>query len=117
MNTTQFTWCKSAMPNHPQPVPPIYQPEVAAARIVDVVFDGRAYGARGAFDDRAGGVLDPSFLTSLPDAAWSLVEAVAASTRFRLGAGPRRAATRARVASGGESERVGEGQGGQEMSA
>ena len=34
MNTPQFTWCRSKMPNHPQPVPPIYQPEVAAERIV-----------------------------------------------------------------------------------
>jgi short-subunit dehydrogenase len=34
MNTPQFTWCRSKMPNHPQPVPPIFQPEVAAERIV-----------------------------------------------------------------------------------
>ena len=25
MNTPQFTWCRSKMPNHPQPVPPIFQ--------------------------------------------------------------------------------------------
>ena len=30
MNTPQFTWCRSKMPRHPQPVPPIFQPEVAA---------------------------------------------------------------------------------------
>ncbi len=30
MNTTQFTWVKSRLPNKPQPVPPIFQPEVAA---------------------------------------------------------------------------------------
>lgn len=41
VNTPQFSWCKTALPRHPQPVAPIYQPEVAAARIVDVVFDGR----------------------------------------------------------------------------
>ena len=41
VNTPQFSWCKSALPDHPQPVPPIYQPEVAAARIVEVVFDAR----------------------------------------------------------------------------
>lgn len=34
MNTPQFTWCRSKMPGHPQPVPPIFQPEVAAERIV-----------------------------------------------------------------------------------
>lgn len=30
VNTPQFTWIKSRMPHHPQPVPPIYQPEVIA---------------------------------------------------------------------------------------
>jgi hypothetical protein len=30
MNTPQFTWVKSRLPNLPQPVPPIYEPEVAA---------------------------------------------------------------------------------------
>jgi NAD(P)-dependent dehydrogenase (short-subunit alcohol dehydrogenase family) len=34
MNTPQFTWCRSKMPRQPQPVPPIFQPEVAAERIV-----------------------------------------------------------------------------------
>ena len=34
MNTPQFTWCRAKMPRHPQPVPPIFQPEVAAERIV-----------------------------------------------------------------------------------
>jgi short-subunit dehydrogenase len=34
MNTPQFDWCKSKMPRHPQPVPPIYEPEVAARAIV-----------------------------------------------------------------------------------
>ncbi len=34
MNTPQFTWCRSKLPRHPQPVPPIFQPEVAAERIV-----------------------------------------------------------------------------------
>jgi hypothetical protein len=33
VNTPQFSWVKSRLPNHPQPVPPIYQPEVAAAAI------------------------------------------------------------------------------------
>jgi NAD(P)-dependent dehydrogenase (short-subunit alcohol dehydrogenase family) len=34
MNTPQFSWCRSKMPGHPQPVPPIFQPEVGAERIV-----------------------------------------------------------------------------------
>ena len=34
VNTPQFNWCKSRLPKHPQPVPPIYQPEVAAEAIV-----------------------------------------------------------------------------------
>jgi short-subunit dehydrogenase len=34
LNTPQFDWCRSRMPDHPQPVPPIYQPEVAARAIL-----------------------------------------------------------------------------------
>jgi hypothetical protein len=34
LNTPQFTWSKSRMPRKAQPVPPIYQPEVAADAIV-----------------------------------------------------------------------------------
>jgi hypothetical protein len=30
LNTPQFDHCRSKMPEHPMPVPPIYQPEVAA---------------------------------------------------------------------------------------
>ncbi|MEW6057465.1 MAG: SDR family oxidoreductase [Bdellovibrionota bacterium] len=33
MNTPQFDWVKSRLPNKPQPVPPIFQPEVAARGI------------------------------------------------------------------------------------
>jgi len=33
MNTPQFDHCLSKMPHHPMPVPPIYQPEVAARAI------------------------------------------------------------------------------------
>jgi NAD(P)-dependent dehydrogenase (short-subunit alcohol dehydrogenase family) len=35
MNTMQFDWVKSQLPHHPQPVPPIYQPEICAAVVVD----------------------------------------------------------------------------------
>ena len=34
LNTPQFRWVKSKLPNKAQPVPPIYQPEVAADAIV-----------------------------------------------------------------------------------
>lgn len=34
MNTPQFEWVKSRLPRKPQPVPPIYQPEIAADAIV-----------------------------------------------------------------------------------
>ncbi len=30
VNTPQFDWCETTLNRHPQPVPPIYQPEVAA---------------------------------------------------------------------------------------
>jgi hypothetical protein len=33
-NTPQFNWCKTRLPRHRQPVPPIFQPEVAAEAIV-----------------------------------------------------------------------------------
>jgi NAD(P)-dependent dehydrogenase (short-subunit alcohol dehydrogenase family) len=36
LNTPQFDWVKSALPHHPQPVPPIYQPEVGARAIAHV---------------------------------------------------------------------------------
>jgi len=34
LNTPQFTWARTRMPREAQPVPPIYQPEVAAKAIV-----------------------------------------------------------------------------------
>ncbi len=33
LNTPQFNWVKSRLPRKPQPVPPIFQPEVAAQAI------------------------------------------------------------------------------------
>ncbi len=41
INTIQFGWCQTVFDRHPQPVPPIYQPEVAAKAIVAVALDGR----------------------------------------------------------------------------
>jgi NAD(P)-dependent dehydrogenase (short-subunit alcohol dehydrogenase family) len=34
LNTPQFSWVKSRLPREPQPVPPIFQPEVAARAIL-----------------------------------------------------------------------------------
>ena len=34
VNTPQFSWVRSKLPNKPQPVPPIYQPEVAARGVI-----------------------------------------------------------------------------------
>jgi NAD(P)-dependent dehydrogenase (short-subunit alcohol dehydrogenase family) len=34
LNTPQFDWCRTRLPRHPQPVPPIFQPEIAAEAIV-----------------------------------------------------------------------------------
>jgi NAD(P)-dependent dehydrogenase (short-subunit alcohol dehydrogenase family) len=34
VNTPQFSWVLSRLPRHPQPVPPIYEPEVAARSVL-----------------------------------------------------------------------------------
>jgi hypothetical protein len=34
LNTPQFTWSRAKLPRSPQPVPPIFQPEVAAEAIL-----------------------------------------------------------------------------------
>jgi short chain dehydrogenase len=34
LNTPQFTWSRAKLPRQPQPVPPIFQPEVAAEAVV-----------------------------------------------------------------------------------
>ena len=132
VNTPQFDWCETTLDRHPQPVPPIYQPEIPAKFIVDAALDGRRaktvgswnkmlvlvdslfptlgnqyaalgawdaqmtsdpigegrrsnlrepvdadadHGSHGMFDDRAGGVLDPTFLRSLPGTASTFLEA------------------------------------------
>jgi NAD(P)-dependent dehydrogenase (short-subunit alcohol dehydrogenase family) len=140
VTTPQFDWCHSTLSRHPQPVPPIYQPEVPARVIVRTALDGRRArvvggwnrllvlagswwpgvgnqyaaraawesqltdrpirrdrpdnlwhpadaevdaGARGIFDDRAHGMLEPSFVASLPGAATTFVRSVAAAARER----------------------------------
>ena len=34
VNTPQFSWVRSRLPRHPQPVPPIYQPETVARNVL-----------------------------------------------------------------------------------
>ena len=41
VNTPQFDWCQTSLDHHPQPVPPIYQPEIPAKFIVQAALDGR----------------------------------------------------------------------------
>ena len=41
LNTPQFSWSKTHMPRQPQPVPPIFQPEVAAEAIVWAAYHRR----------------------------------------------------------------------------
>ncbi len=41
MNTPQFDWAMNKMPQKAQPVPPIYQPEVAAEAVVFAAFNRR----------------------------------------------------------------------------
>jgi len=41
MNTPQFSWVKSRLPQKPQPVPPIYQPEVGAEAILFAAHERR----------------------------------------------------------------------------
>lgn len=41
MNTPQFSWVKSRLPNKPQPVPPIYQPEIGAEAVHFVAHNDR----------------------------------------------------------------------------
>jgi NAD(P)-dependent dehydrogenase (short-subunit alcohol dehydrogenase family) len=133
VNTPQFDWCKTTLDRHPQPVNPIYQPEVPAKWILQAALDGRRskilgswnkmlvftdmlfpgfgnhfaalsawdgqltdepvqadrpsnlrepadddrdYGAHGIFDSQSGGVLDPSFLRTLPKTAGVFVQAL-----------------------------------------
>jgi len=41
LNTPQFSWSKTRLPRQPQPVPPIFQPEVAAEAIVWAAYHKR----------------------------------------------------------------------------
>ena len=89
VNTPQFSWCETALSGHPQPVQPIYQPELAAARIVEVVIDARRSTVLGS---------DPTSVRAVPAQIGSLLAAVAATARLKLDGRARRAALEARVA-------------------
>jgi short-subunit dehydrogenase len=43
VNTPQFDWCQSVFDVHPQPAPPIYEPEIPARFIAEVALDGRRH--------------------------------------------------------------------------
>ena len=43
LNTIQFNWVKSGLPEHPQPVPPIFEPEVGAVAVADVAEKPRRF--------------------------------------------------------------------------
>lgn len=53
LNTPQFNWCRTRLPRHPQPVPPIFQPEVAAEAIVWAALHRRRELNVGASTDKA----------------------------------------------------------------
>lgn len=141
MNTPQFDWCETTMADHPQPVPPIYQPEIAAQAIFDSAVDGKRsrivgswnkmlvamdsltpgignhyaalgawnsqltkqpvkadrpsnlrtaadndidYGGHGIFDEKAGGVKDPSFILSLPKVAFTFLRAFSLNVQEKI---------------------------------
>jgi NAD(P)-dependent dehydrogenase (short-subunit alcohol dehydrogenase family) len=155
VNTPQFDWCLSRLPKQPQPVPPIYDPDVAARAILAAALDGRRsktlgvwntlivsgtkfapgflahfaahtgiesqqtdrpvdpdrpanlwrpvdddrdVGARGGFDDRSGGVVDPAFLRDLPETARNVAVAAGANLREKVAFCARWATNRRRAA-------------------
>ena len=40
VNTPQFDWARNRLPEHPQPAPPVYQPEVAAGAVMKAIDRG-----------------------------------------------------------------------------
>ncbi len=50
VNTPQFDWGRALTTRRPMPVPPIYQPEVAARRIADVACDARRTSVLGSWN-------------------------------------------------------------------
>ncbi len=64
VNTPQFSWVRTRLPNHPQPVPPIYQPEVVAKAILWAADKGKRELNVGGptLKTRLGNIVAPSFL-------------------------------------------------------
>jgi short-subunit dehydrogenase len=50
VNTPQFEWCETVFSHHPQPVAPIYQPEVCAKAVVEAALTGRREKVLGAWN-------------------------------------------------------------------
>jgi NADP-dependent 3-hydroxy acid dehydrogenase YdfG len=110
VNTPQFSWCRTRLPNHPQPVPPIFDPDVPAeavywaathrrrelivggsalkAILASIVAPGLAdrYLAREGYDSQQ--VPGEPVAEDRPDNLFEPVEGVAA-TRGRFAAGSR----------------------------
>ncbi len=65
INTPQFDWSDTHLPNHPQPVPPIYDPDVAARHVVAAALDGRRSKVLGSWNKLivAGGKVAPSVIS------------------------------------------------------
>lgn len=63
LNTPQFGWCQTTFDRHPQPVPPIYEPEQAARYVVQAALDGRRSKIVGSWNKLlvAAGALAPGF--------------------------------------------------------
>lgn len=50
VNTPQFGWCLNRLPKHPQPVPPVYAPNVAADAIVEAALSPRRRSILGSYN-------------------------------------------------------------------
>jgi len=64
INTPQFSWVRTRLPNHPQPVPPIYQPEVVATAVLWAADKGKREVNVGGptLKTRLGNIVAPGFL-------------------------------------------------------
>ncbi|MEV6595941.1 SDR family oxidoreductase [Actinoplanes sp. NPDC051346] len=67
VNTPQFSWVRTRLPRHPQPVPPIYQPEVVARAVLWVADKGKREINVGGptLKTRLGNIVAPAFLDRL----------------------------------------------------
>ncbi|WP_306206495.1 SDR family oxidoreductase [Actinoplanes sp. RD1] len=64
VNTPQFSWVRTRLPRHPQPVPPIYQPEVIAKAVLWAADKGKRELNVGGptLKTRLGNIVAPGFL-------------------------------------------------------